>query len=260
MHRTFHNLSPKECLTIYPEIIKNSDTNWRASEILANNQIYGQAISLAILSIEENIKAILIMLDGRGFRLRGIKGFKGVLEDHHMRYYLSFIMSAGYVMGNKMLYLFDLVRFPGKNPSLLAKLMLMMNNRELLENFAIEKLKLFFDEIACELDWFNQLDDKRKAGLYVDFKDKLLSPEDYGLEDYSEVYQKLSKVKIVCKNLIEAFDYEFKNHRDTIIGMSKSFDAAFYVKLSESMEKTGKKQRLIFDQSRSLLKRFFDEA
>lgn len=251
MARTFANLSKKECFDLYPAIQKNAENNWRSSQVLAENQFYGPAISLAILSVEETIKAVLLILDGRGFKFRHTLGFQNILDNHTIRYYFSFVFSLCYLFRQKFINVLEVLKKPSQNPALFFKVIELGSDKKKVDTFILEKISGWIEEINQELSWFESLDKQRQSGFYCDFQDKLLSPEDYNFNDYLKVVQRLEQVRKVSFILIDTYEHHFDSCKDTLNEMFSSWDKErFYDKLANEMKKTGKGNKKIFRVSR----------
>lgn len=94
-----------ECNIAYKEILLNSNQKWKTSELIAQSGDYSSALSFAIISTKELVKAFIVFLDGQGFSFRNIKGMQNIFCNHRIRYFILFFF---YIMGlfNEELQLF----------------------------------------------------------------------------------------------------------------------------------------------------------
>lgn len=210
--KRYQNISAQECGDIYLGILENANKYYKKSEVLAvSDKEYGLPISFMILGLEEQIKALIIFLDSKGFSFRQTSGLKGIFNNHELRYCVSFIIFAFNLFANdlsKNLNNFlesikgkkaaDYPEFKSnveKNIGLHAKKSII---------YAIEKLKKIFQEI----DWFKDAGLLREAGFYVDYCDGLNKPSDFKEEDYLELKKRIEVVDDFCKKIIAELNSE----------------------------------------------------
>jgi AbiV family abortive infection protein len=87
--------SEDECYTLYKKVIENSNKKWESAELLAKHSDYGGAISTHITSMEEMIKALILLFDAKGFDLRKVEGMDIILRhSHKLRHFIGFTMFA----------------------------------------------------------------------------------------------------------------------------------------------------------------------
>ncbi len=86
------SISKRDCIAASVLVLENAQSLKRDAELLAENNSYGRAISLLIHSLEEEIKSLVLFLDGHGFQFRKrVKGINGFFVNHNLRYALSMI-------------------------------------------------------------------------------------------------------------------------------------------------------------------------
>ena len=83
---SFSQIKPDACLQAYPIVLQNAGELQKAAELLATHQFYKKASALLILGGEECIKAFFLLLEGRQFNLRSIKGVAGIFSNHNNRH------------------------------------------------------------------------------------------------------------------------------------------------------------------------------
>lgn len=210
-HISFANISHKECLQVYAKILENSDRKWDAAKKMSEMPDYGTSISLAIVSIEELIKALVICLDGHGFEFRKIKGMDVVFNRHQVRYVIAFVM----LLINTVFE--DLVAF----------VMHFKLKPDEIKNFSQKfKDKSFFDwkvqffilkrmaKIKTEFKWFSKLDLFRQDGFYSDYYHELKSPLQITKIDHDQIIERLEKVRFMGKSFIDIIVSGTKEDRD----------------------------------------------
>lgn len=200
-NKNFMSLSKKECLEVAKETFRNSDGMYNDGVALAKINSFGRATSLLILSMEENMKAVILYLDGNGFQFRPkVKGIQNLFINHKLRYPLALVLS-GFNIFRK-----DLREFIFKikdNPAVIKDF---DKNKEKWEGLAkgyfIEKVKQFIAEIT----WFSSAEYLRQEGMYVDYDDVLKTPLDINEQDYNEVYVRVSAMREFTADFLTAFD------------------------------------------------------
>ena len=137
--------------------------------IAENNKSFASATSLLILSSEEVIKSILVLLHSQGYKTYLIKDSKKFFSDHRVRHRLAQLMELSIGI------LESIEKKASNEPLTLLKTKSEFWNglvNGILEIAMASKPFLDSATIAEKLMKFN---DKKKQGLYVDFRDKLLT-------------------------------------------------------------------------------------
>ncbi|MBK7683086.1 MAG: AbiV family abortive infection protein [Bacteroidetes bacterium] len=203
--KTFLTISKEECLVVYKDIINNSDNKWASAKNLTDLKDYGASTAMAIISIEELVKSIIVFLDGKGFEFRTIKGIGIIFRNHQIRHLIAFAMFVVSVFGD------DLFKFLAKireNPNEIEKFSenFKKENHELFER----KLKFYLIRkiirLKGEFDWFSQADIFRQDGFYCDYDESLKTPISISAKNHKEVIHRLEKVREVGKAIIEAYE------------------------------------------------------
>jgi AbiV family abortive infection protein len=204
INKSLATISRKECRDVYKEILENSDQKWNEGKLLSGTKSYGTATSLAIISIEELIKALIIFFDGIGFEFRRVKGMNRFFKHHQIRYFIAYSMFVLSLIGDEFfVFLSKMRNNPEEAENLIEEL---ENDNELM----IKKFKYYglrkFVILSKEFKWFSQTDIFRQEGFYSDYKDQIKNPMKITETHYFEVIQRLEKVRNVCKELIKTFD------------------------------------------------------
>ena len=91
-NNSFFSIPREQLLVLYTAIIKNSDEQYQTAIEIANNGKPGIAIPHLLISTEELIKALIIVLDAKGFKFRTIKGMDIFFRNHEIRFFISSII------------------------------------------------------------------------------------------------------------------------------------------------------------------------
>lgn len=252
-NKTFLTISRKECLVVYREILENSDKKWDASKKLADIGEYGGATSMAIISIEELIKALMVFLDGKGFEFRNVKGMEAIFNHHQIRYFLAFAMFIMCLFGDELLKFIEKLL---KDPDGVIKL---NEENKKDKDFFYKNMRFYILRkvilIKEEFNWFSNVDVFRQDGFYCDYDDQLKNPIKITKDEYDGVFQRLERVKKVGIALIDGF-----NEQDELI--TEQFDIIkcdfkqndVYKKIADFLAKMRKTRQSPFD----LIKQSFE--
>jgi AbiV family abortive infection protein len=204
--KTFITLSKKECLEVYTDMVQNSNKKWQSGIKLAENNDFGSAISLAIISNEELIKALIVFFDGNGFRLRSIKGINALFKNHQLRYLIAYVMFA---MGSFINDFTNLINEFRKDPSLInAWINVSSDKRFEFETWLIDYLKEKFNSLGIEFNWFSNIDRYRQDGLYCDYNNNLKNPIDISKQEYQFAFYRLELVRRIGISFFESINDE----------------------------------------------------
>ncbi len=245
--KTFVTISKSECLIAYKEILQNSDSKWAASKILARNRDYGTATSLAIISVEEQIKAIVILLDGCGFHFRKVKGIEVLFKHHRLRYFLAYIIFGISVFGDELGKMLLTVK---DNPEKIeGYIQEIESNPDLFfKKYIRNKLFKIIISIRKESIWFSKIDIFRQDGFYSDYETTLKNPITISKDDYIQVAKRLDKVRRFGQMLMNAFLDNGESLNEHIKKMQTDFiKKGFYTNIGESITKMNKAKTNPFD-------------
>lgn len=170
--KTFFDLTPDESEGMNEVIFKNArQLRKDALLIAAKNKSYSSATSLLVLSSEEVIKAILVLLHSEGYKVYQISDARKFFFDHQIRHQLAQLMelSAGFIESiekystQKEVRLFKIKNdfwgglINGVTNVIISSLPAIQSSRRVkhLENFNTNK----------------------NNGFYVGYKDKLIVPQ-----------------------------------------------------------------------------------
>jgi|SRR6056297_1964960 len=177
--KKFINLSPEESTDLDKVIYKNAIQLKKDSKILAKqNTSYGTAVSLLILSSEEIIKAILVLLHSKNYDVYKLQSSRKFFLDHKIRHNIAQIIE----LGNGFLEAFEKLKEEKpkvksfKKKSYLSSLLILIK--------ASQPLLQSKNRIE-EMQNFNSL---KNEGLYVDYLDGIKIPK--------EIFTKLQYLRI----------------------------------------------------------------
>jgi AbiV family abortive infection protein len=171
---TFINLSAIQSKGFDEAIFKNAKQLKKdALLIAANNKSYSSATSLLVLSSEEVIKAILVLLHSQEYKVYQIKDAKKFFIDHKVRHEIATILeflngiAAGLMTIDQKKEVLEVAS--SNNDSFLTKLKNGLNS-----------VKDFLEPISNSLERIKavqEFDALKNKGLYVDYKDQLIIPQ-----------------------------------------------------------------------------------
>lgn len=171
---TFSNLSAIQSKGFDEAIFKNAKQLKKdALLIAANNKSYSTATSLLVLSSEEVIKAILVLLHSQEYKVYQIKDARKFFTDHKVRHEVATILeflngiAAGLMTIDQKKEVLEVAS--SNNDSFLTKLKNGLNS-----------VKDFLEPISNSLERIKTVqgfDTLKNKGLYVDYKDQLIIPQ-----------------------------------------------------------------------------------
>lgn len=254
-NRTFLNISASECAVVYQEILNNSNKTWDAGLRMAETGEFGLATSLAIISIEEMVKALVVFFDSQGFEFRRVKGIKSIFANHQLRYFIAFLMFVLSLVGDELI---KLVKKVNEDPKRMTDWMEKIKlNDAYLEGILFKYLLRKLVIIKKELDWFSKVDIFRQKGFYCDYEDRLKSPLNISEDEYNQLIARLEKVKNVGSELVLVFSSKNGEGHKNLEKLRRHMkDNDLYSKIEMILSNTRKARKTPFD----LLKQNFVSA
>ncbi len=231
--KNFMTLSKAECLEVSEQLQENAKGKYKDALLLADNGSYGSAIFNMILSMEEQMKAIIIFFDGNGFRFRQkVKGIKKLFTDHQLRYLLGFFLSVIDLVAPDLERKLDEFRtnpekFLSVNPKDPAF-------QEMMRLWVVDKIKA----LAAKAEWFSSIKNIREEGIYVDVKGSFSSPMDKSKEEFEQVKKQVDGLRKIIDSLIVGELLPEDPLWGSIQGIKKQFiEEGWYEKLSKEVKK-----------------------
>jgi AbiV family abortive infection protein len=260
--KSFINISKKECVEICTDICENSEKHWRSGRLLAEKGDYGTAISVSIISIEELIKALILALDSAGFEFRKVKGVNTFFKNHEMRYVIAYFMFVISLLGEELIIL---VKKHNENPQKTQQIFYDIKKDEIsfINRFGFY-LKRKIIILRNELRWFSKIDLFRQEGFYCDYNNRFKTPVRISAKEYTEVFERLAKVRRLCRFLIRELkknDDKEKKQFDEIRKLMKTENYYEKIEYALSSVKCNRKRAFdaIFDHFRSFSEPFSKE-
>ena len=234
--KNFMTLSKSECKNVAKECFKNGDDKYKDALLLAEGGSYGSGISNLIICMEEYMKGLVLSLEANGFQFRSkVKGIKSLFENHSLRYYLAFAMSGFQIFSEEMKKLIRLVK---KNPKVVYGF------KERLEkdpSLGFEWCQMLFKNFESEIKFYSLLDKARQRGLYVDYKDKLISPKEFTPSEFEMFKKRVDNLMIFVKELTDAYNDADKDFPDHYQSLLKDFKDEYYEHFSQLIKKLNNK-------------------
>ena len=111
--------------------------------------------------------------------------------------------------------------------------------------------KLMMEKMFILMDFWQEADDLKQQGLYVDYKDKLLLPRQLNKDDYEKAYFSTSTFCDECKSLIKYFESRTDDDRTAFV-RSVNKDKKMYKMLESFLNPTKSNFDLSLDDNENL--------
>jgi AbiV family abortive infection protein len=204
----FLNISPKISKVLHEPIYKNSLKLKKDAILIAeNNKSYSTANSLLVLSSEEAIKAILVLLHSEGYNVYKIQDAKKFFSDHKIRHQLAqFLEIINGFIESSMEY--------EKNEK--SKLQISKNEtiNEVFNLFKdIVNSSKPFIKTGERINSLKEFNDNKNKGLYTDYRESLLIPSFTITEEtYIQTKNIVERIFKTYKVLKVMYHPEIDNH------------------------------------------------
>lgn len=206
---TFINLSKAKSKDLYIDIFDNAKRLKSDSSILVNvNKSYSSASSLLILSSEEVIKAILVLLHSHGYRVYLLKDAKGFFKNHEIRHSLQMLIETG-------MSLFDTIE---KWENRKLKKQIPNTENKWLNNTLqfLSDASFVLSNVSSaiyRIEGIKKFNDLKNAGFYVDYKNEILIPQKIVVQnDYNSILETSNRLIIFYKQLRILFHPSVTKH------------------------------------------------
>ncbi|GGG24781.1 hypothetical protein GCM10011344_26820 [Dokdonia pacifica] len=206
---SFINLSKEKSKGLHQHIYNNAVRLQKDSQTLAKiNESYASASSLLILSSEEIIKSILVLLHSKGFRVYLLKDANRFFKDHVIRHNLQLFIETG-------MSLFQGLEKWDKRESERSLPVTSKNWLNKFLEFTSDAL-LVISEASQTISRINDIlkfNDQKNAGFYVDYKNKILNPNEIiSQKDYDSIVLIHARLKTFYKQLRIFFHPSITKH------------------------------------------------
>lgn len=168
----FLNLSPKISEGLDHKVYLNAKRLFNDSQLLCGNSSYSTATSIMILSSEEIIKAFLILLHSKGYKVYQINGAKKFFTSHRVRHEIAELIEVG----AGFYEYFQQREKDLKNPIFKTRfktLNTVLNFVQTLSN-----LKEPIRKTKSRIESLEEFDTWKNIGFYVDYQDGLRIPKE----------------------------------------------------------------------------------
>lgn len=212
MSKTFLTLDKKESLEVSDHTIKNAIILQETAKYAAENNNYGVATSLMILSIEEVIKAQVLFFQGVGIRVHRIKNANKIFSSHKDKHQVAtqlqfskiiegFIKAINYEPKEKKYK--TGVRFMD---SLLGGLHDIVNILQ-----PVTLISKSIDQMSANVEWLKKANDIKNKGFYVDYKSDVELPQNITFD----TFEKASSINKECFDLYRIIKLSYEKITDT---------------------------------------------
>lgn len=178
-------LSDKECIQASGEAIKNAKIHKQTAESTAVYENYGIAVSHLILSTEELIKGLLLYTQGLGLDVRNISGIHLFFTDHIIKHRLATLVSTFYPILQLFMGIIYKMRDKLHNPDLEVEY---TENENALLNRDETKMEAIFSDISEMMDWWDEANENKNKGFYVDYSKMLETPMQVTKLEYTQAF------------------------------------------------------------------------
>lgn len=191
MAATIINVPNSECNKIYPVISKNGDDLLKVSKLSADIGRHGIALSILILGAEEYVKAIVLLLKANGVRVFDVPEIRQIFRDHKKKHEVATFIELANII-EPIIKLSDWNDNRRRRKQLHFWKKINQNIKELSD--ALQT----FQQISESYNWWEKADEYKKRGFYVDYNNKLQTPNDFIKKDYVQAEN-------VVKRLISSY-------------------------------------------------------
>lgn len=217
--QTLLTLSARQSNSIDDSLYNNArDLKSNAELIATNNESYGCATSLLVLSLEETVKAILVKLHSEGLKIYKLEDARKFFKDHRIRHKIAQIIELG---------------------DGLIESSIDYTNNKATRKFPNNTLGKFFNVLISSKPFLQSLvrfgelekfDEYKNRGFYVDFQNGLLQPEEKVTEiQYKIVQEALERATRFYKALRIVYHSSIKNRSNYKELNQKKEDLQFFI-------------------------------
>lgn len=203
--RNFLNVSAQESKGLHKPIYLNAKKLKSEALLLAENNAYSTASSLTILSTEELIKAILVLLHSEGYKVYRLKEAHMFFKDHTIRHHLAQLIETGIGLFEATETLKNQkTNFTTPKKSIKSIIGMVLNREELLKPISTSINRI------NNLQNFNSI---KNQGLYVDFNNEIKIPENEVIKtDFENTVNIQQRIMVFYKKLCLLFHPKIDLH------------------------------------------------
>jgi DNA-binding transcriptional MerR regulator len=187
-----------------------------------------------VLGSEELIKAFILLLDGKGFNLRKIKGVNHLFNNHQSRHNLSSYLLFVSEITKSIIYFATRIKSI-HHGDINGKLSMPRNKiEELIQNGDLEEQKqeakkwielnesTIFSRMNEHFNFWKNIDKVKQSGFYVDHTGDIQSPKVISNQDFLYVSNHIKAQRRLLKKLINRLKSVPKNDLLVLINLFKT--------------------------------------
>lgn len=183
MPKSFRTIKESECVPVAFKVIRHAKSKWRDSERLVSAGSYGSALTMKICALEELAKALVLIIDSKGFQFRKLKHLKVLDKDHQQRHAVVMVAAGIDILGKEVV---KGIHWLKENQGSIGKWLFEQGaaNAEvvpLLQNYYYNTLGPMLVKHA---EWASILSELRSEGIYSEFNGELRAPHEMSAEDF----------------------------------------------------------------------------
>jgi AbiV family abortive infection protein len=220
--KKFLNLSPLQSKGLDKPIYKNALNLKRDAILIAEKRkSYSSATSLLILSTEECVKSILVLLHSEKYKIYQLKDARKFFYDHVIRHQIAMFIIVGLGI------LESLYKYVKRIPTKISR-----TGVKWIDNFIngfidFSKAADPFLKTKPDIEYLQDFNDIKNKGFYLDYRDKLKAPQsEVVYSDYNKTLKITNKIFKFNKLLRILFHEKLENH----IEKEKIEEAKKYIK------------------------------
>nr|WP_319399006.1 AbiV family abortive infection protein [uncultured Carboxylicivirga sp.] len=226
--KKFSSISRIEALEIYPRIIDNFNQLKKVAHFAYDDNNFGTAQSLYILSSEELIKSFVIYLHGVGGNVFQIKEIKGIFSDHKTKHEFSILLELLRIIEAVIIFSEEDSDIPKTGIKWIDKFMYYADKT----SKAIQPLK----NLDVNVEWWSNANTFKNRGFYVDYREQLLLPQDITEDECSLSKNIVSELYERITSIIDYFEKLPNGEKKTIIKL-----------INQGLQKYQQEQKTIFN-------------
>lgn len=184
MPKSFRTLKQDECVPVAFKIARHAKSKWRDSRSLASTGSYGSALTFKICALEELAKALVLIIDSKGFQFRKLKHLKVLDKDHQQRHAVVMVAAGVEILGKEVVKGIHWLR---ENQGSIGKWLFQEGaaNAEVVPPLQNYYFNVLGPMLVKHAEWASILSELRSEGIYSEFNGELRTPHEMTAEDFS---------------------------------------------------------------------------
>jgi AbiV family abortive infection protein len=206
--KRFLNLSALKSKGLDKPIYKNALNLKRDAILIAERRkSYSSATSLLVLSTEESVKSILVLLHSENYKIYLLKDARKFFSDHVIRHQIAMLVITALKFQDTFK---EGLNFPQTN---------LVDNKSIKFDDILNVAKVLLKQLEplleekSDINYLQDFNEIKNKGFYVDYRDALINPKtEVTIEDYSKALNINAKVFKFNKLLRILFHEKVANH------------------------------------------------